>query len=224
MSSGPADCMVATTSEASNTYTVSPEARPTQLCACTTCEGDTCASHFWAPTVAGATCPYRPLLYFQPNITTFFDFPGATGQQPNVDGMQGGNWCRFRSNTKWVTGYVRDGACNSGDGRTSTYFELFCPFAVSSCKQSCGHRGLVDRATLKSCACDYWCQLYGDCCGSDTSNPGEQCSTMQPTTELAYAASCPNRLGINAQESACHSYRPAGMYICRVYELKGAGV
>jgi hypothetical protein len=89
----------------------------------------------WLP---DGTCPYRPPVYFAADVTTFFTFPGETGQQPvESTNLEGGNWCRFQSGDAWVTGYRRNGLCNGANEQSSGTFELFRPFVTTTCDNSC---------------------------------------------------------------------------------------
>ena len=193
------------------TFTLTPSAANSQQCVCTTCHSERCASRFWLPG-SNITCPFRPQLHFRPNVTTFFRFPQeSTGQQPSVSGLAGGNWCRFRMGEEIEFGYLRGGACHSANLLASFTFEIFCPYAVSSCSSACGHDGLVNPTTRASCACDYWCQLYGDCCGDNPNSIASQCPAMAPSANLATTGSCRDRKGVATNQAMCASYRPGGM-------------
>jgi hypothetical protein len=175
-------------------------------------QGAACVARFWLPG-QNTTCPYRPPLRFESSITTFFTFPGDTAQQPSAKDLQGGNWCRFESGGAWLTGYVREKACHAAGGESSSTFELFCPFVTNSCADACNVKGLVDNATCGSCSCDYWCQLYGDCCGQG-SDIAAQCPEMTPTLDFARTRNCSARAGLAAQQPLCGtaagSFRPSG--------------
>lgn len=218
-----ADCNVARTSQAENTFTLARSTTPSQQCVCTTCEGPQCASHFWLPGT-DRTCPYRPPLHLLPGVTTYFRFQQeATGQQPSVTGLQGGNWCRFQSGGSFITGYIRNGVCNGPDASSAT-FEVFCPYAVSTCStadlNACGRTGLVNPTTRRSCSCDYWCQVYGDCCGANPSSIAAQCPSMTPSIDRTTTGSCPAGLGVGANQAACASYRPRGTFTATMFAEK----
>lgn len=194
--------------QAGGSLTIQPTAG-SQQCVCTTCQGAACASHFWL-SGPDATCPYRPPVHSSPGVTTFYKFPGVTGQQPPVQNLEGGNWCRFQSAGTWVMGYLRSGSCNAANGQTSNTFDVFCPFLVTGCDNACNVMALVNPTTRTTCSCDYWCQLYGDCCGPTNNNAANQCPTMAPSLNFATTRSCPARTGLAAQQNACSTFRPAG--------------
>lgn len=204
-------CQVASTSQAGS-FQLTPATSPSQLCVCTTCGGAACDALFWQKQPgASTTCPYRPPLHFTSNVTTFFKFPGSTAQQPDTAGLQGGNWCRFKPAwSTWVAGYVREGACHGSNGQSSATFDTFCPFLVNSCDSACNAKGLVDSTTRATCSCDYYCELYTDCCGPANSNATSQCPTMAPSLNFTETRSCPARTGIAPQQNACSTFRPAG--------------
>jgi hypothetical protein len=189
-----------------------PADASSQQCVCTTCQGPSCGARFWA-TGSDLTCPYRPPLHLVPSVTTMYAFPGETTQQPtDVAGLESapvGNWCRFRWRGAWVAGYLRSGVCR-GPTASSANFEIFCPFMVPSCASACNVKHLVNPVTRKSCSCDYWCQLYGDCCGPDPSNAVAECPTMTPSVDFSVTRSCPARTGLASQQTSCSTYRPAG--------------
>lgn len=207
-------CQVASTSQQGGAFQLTPATPSLQLCVCTTCEGEACVSLFWQSSKSSSStpCPYRPPLHFKKEVTTFFKFPGDTAQQPATAGLQGGNWCRFKTarTTTWVVGYVREGACQGSNGEVSTTFDTFCPFLVNSCNGACNVKGLVNPTTRTPCSCDYWCPLYGDCCGPTNSNAASQCPTMEPSVDFATTRSCPKRTGLASQQAACDTFRPAG--------------
>ena len=222
-------CQIASTSQG-NDFKINQLPQPSELCVCTTCGGTACDSILWlpGPVSSAAWCPYRPPLHFLSGVTTFFQYPPTTGQQPAVANLQGGQWCKFQAaDATWVTGYERGGKCHAGNGQSSTKYQLFCPFMVNSCTNACNIKGLVNPNTQGRCSCDYWCHLYGDCCGqygdadSNSRNAWQVCPNMKPfgptmfgqtiiNTGFVQTRSCSNLAGLAQHQDPCGSYRPAG--------------